>query len=386
MAKQETILKVLIASPGDVKPERNAILDIIEEMNIIWSKAKNIRIVPITWEKDSYPDIGEYPQDVVNKQLLHDYDFFIGILWSWFGTPTKKARSGTEEEFNQAYAIYQKKPKSIKIMFYFKNKPIAPDDIEPKQIELIKNFKDKIKAKNLYQEFRDTEEFKTLIRRHLEQHLIDWGITWGIPIENKVICQGDVSGKDSEKQIYFSEEDGFFDIYEKSMSESQKIKLSALKINEALADYVSTQEKIHNRSNNTDPKNKNIKESVNQTANNMDKLRNVIEKELPLLQESSKIYLDGLRHAAIFINELNVPKTKPIEQSLGLISNTKSSFNFLIPKIDSIIEVYSKYRRLTTKFNKSKKEFLSTFTKFRDTMKNIVDTSTIIEGDMLKLV
>ncbi|PYL26201.1 MAG: hypothetical protein DMF37_02915 [Verrucomicrobia bacterium] len=45
--------------------------------------------------------MGADAQDVINHQLA-EYDIFLGIMSCRFGSPTKRAHSGTEEEFNRA--------------------------------------------------------------------------------------------------------------------------------------------------------------------------------------------------------------------------------------------------------------------------------------------
>lgn len=360
MAKNETILKVFIASPGDLKPERKVILDVIEEINRIWSKTQNIRLVPLTWENDSYPDIGEYTQDVINKQVLIDYDFFIGILWSRFGTPTKKAKSGTEEEFVQAFEKYLKNPKLLKIMLYFKKKKIASINKIPEQINLINEFKEKIKNTNrfLYWNFNDTEEFKTIVRRHLEQHLIGWGRTWGNFLKDEQSNTKKILGEKIENEIYFTEEDDFFEIYEKSISESKKIKSSLLKITEKILSNIPIQK-----------------------SENMDMIRIAIESELFSIQKSAEIYLDGFKYATIFIDKLNIPSTTLIDQSFETISNLKSSFEKLIPKVGIVIKNYSNYggNQVNYTFRKSRKEFIFVLKKFKKMLENIVENSSNFE-------
>lgn len=68
--------------------------------------------------------MGEDSQDVVNRQI-GDFDLFVGVMWKRFGSPTKRAESGTEEEFERAYATYKEFGKP-RIMFYFRTTPFYP--------------------------------------------------------------------------------------------------------------------------------------------------------------------------------------------------------------------------------------------------------------------
>ena len=82
------------------------------------------------WETHAYPGISSDAQAVIEKQIGDRYDIFIGLLWVRFGTPTKNAGSGTQQEFEKAYARFQEAPGQIRIMFYFKEAPVSPADLE----------------------------------------------------------------------------------------------------------------------------------------------------------------------------------------------------------------------------------------------------------------
>jgi hypothetical protein len=81
---------------------------------------KGVFIKLIRWE-DFAPQIGNGTQNMVNKQL-ETFDIFIGLMWNRFGTPTDLAASGTEEEFNDALASWEKHNRPW-IAFYFCDRP-----------------------------------------------------------------------------------------------------------------------------------------------------------------------------------------------------------------------------------------------------------------------
>src|SRR5690349_22389526 len=94
-------LSVFVASPNDVREERDRIQRVVEEFNLGIAKAQGLILELIRWETHAWPDIGDDAQDVINRQIPIP-DIFIGILWKRFGTPTKRADSGTQEEFERA--------------------------------------------------------------------------------------------------------------------------------------------------------------------------------------------------------------------------------------------------------------------------------------------
>jgi len=112
------IFKAFVASPSETQNERDVAEKVVDEINQTLGDFHKFRIELLRWEKDTYPDFGADGQDVINRQIGLDYDIFIGVMWKRFGTPTNRAESGTEEEFERAYSKF-KENGSLKIMFYF---------------------------------------------------------------------------------------------------------------------------------------------------------------------------------------------------------------------------------------------------------------------------
>jgi hypothetical protein len=117
------------------------------------------------WETHVDPDVASYPQEVVNRQIGGEYDVFLGLMWTRFGTPTAAAGSGTEEEFLQAFARI-KSGENVKIKSYFKDKPVKANSLDLEQMAKVKAFRDSL-APNYgayYRSFEDTLEFERFIR------------------------------------------------------------------------------------------------------------------------------------------------------------------------------------------------------------------------------
>ena len=124
------------------------------------------------WEKDIYPGIGEYGQDVINNQIDGNYDLFIGIMKTRFGTPTPNAGSGTEEEFDIAYTKYQD-GEINHIFFYFGNPTVSFDSIDYLQLSKVKEFRKKVEDCGvLHMSFTDLDSFKERLKRDLENYFI----------------------------------------------------------------------------------------------------------------------------------------------------------------------------------------------------------------------
>ena len=168
MTKTINQIRIFISSPSYVSKERKVAQKVIEELNRTLCEPNGLSLFHLTWENDTYPSVGEYSQDVINKQI-GDYDIFVGIMANRFGTPTPKAGSGTEEEFNIAYENRE----NTHIMFFFKDAPIKPSLLDQKQYKKVTSFMKKIGGHKgvYYKQF--SNRFEKLFRESLTQYLSD---------------------------------------------------------------------------------------------------------------------------------------------------------------------------------------------------------------------
>ena len=159
-----------IASPGDTTEERNACECVFEEINHGLGRSKGFRLVSLRWEKDVYPSVAEYGQQVINRQVDGDYDLFFGIMKGRFGTPTPQAGSGTEEEFNIAYEKYQKGDIG-NIFFYFGIPEESAYELDLEQFQKVKDFREKIQKNGVVpMEYRGVDDFKKQLKNNLENY------------------------------------------------------------------------------------------------------------------------------------------------------------------------------------------------------------------------
>ena len=167
-AMQLKVLRVILASPGDVQPERDVLPGVIEELNQGLGAVLKVDLKLYRWETDAYPGFHpEGPQGLIDPILrIDDCDVLIGIFWHRFGTPTKDAGSGTEHEFRTAYEAW-KQNKRPQIMMYFKTAPYSPNREEIDQWSRVLDFKAAFPPEGLWWSFIKTDEFEDLVRKHL---------------------------------------------------------------------------------------------------------------------------------------------------------------------------------------------------------------------------
>ena len=138
MSFSATVFKVLIASPGDVLPEREAITEVIMQWNNINSETTNIVLLPVKWETYSAPMLGDRPQRIINNQVVSTCDMAIGVFWTRLGSPTGVSESGTAEEIE--WFINHNKP----VMVYFSSQAIEPSVLDIDQYKALKDFEKKM--------------------------------------------------------------------------------------------------------------------------------------------------------------------------------------------------------------------------------------------------
>jgi hypothetical protein len=163
-------IRIFVASPSDVQAEREQLAKVINELNLTitaLAPEKRVLLELVRWETHVVPSLGSDAQDVVNQQI-GEYDVFVGILWKRMGTPTAVATSGTEEEFNRAYRVWQSN-RTLPILLYFCQRPFPLPRLreEVDQLGKVVDFRTKVSAMGLVADYSDHDQFADIIRPHL---------------------------------------------------------------------------------------------------------------------------------------------------------------------------------------------------------------------------
>ena len=172
MPDTRKIVKVFLASPGDLQEERHAAKSVVDEFNNNWANHLGYQVELVGWE-DTISAYGR-PQATINRDL-EQCEFFIGMMWKRWGTPPDVSgpfTSGFEEEFQTSVSNRQEKG-SPEISLFFKN--IGADLLGDPGDELKKvlAFKAQITAEKaiLFETFENIEEFEGKIRRCISHYV-----------------------------------------------------------------------------------------------------------------------------------------------------------------------------------------------------------------------
>jgi hypothetical protein len=162
------VLRVLIASPGDVKEERDELTQLMTRWNGVNSEEYGVVLQPVRWELDATPEQGERPQGVINRQLVDRSEILIGLFFSRLGTPTGVADSGTIEEIERFVATGRP------VLLYFSNRDIPQRILNGRQFRALQRYKKDIRKRGLDFGYDSIEHLRLLVSEHLTktvQHL-----------------------------------------------------------------------------------------------------------------------------------------------------------------------------------------------------------------------
>lgn len=163
MVDRGNIVTIIIASPSDIKAERESIPRIFDTWN---SAHKDVILKPLMFESGSVPEMGDHPQHILNKQLVEKGDLLIAIFWSKLGTPTPTAKSGTIEEIREFIRI--KGPSRVMVYFCTRPLPVSPGNLKLEEIQTLNDFKEEMRTECLYKEFTSTDKFEALLYPNLD--------------------------------------------------------------------------------------------------------------------------------------------------------------------------------------------------------------------------
>lgn len=168
------LVRIFVASPGDVQAEREELATVIAELNRTIAHQLEARFDLIRWETDARPGFDVDAQAVINSQLPA-FDIFVGIFWNRIGTPTGRSASGSVEEFERAYASF-KGTGLPRIMLYFRADGTSPSNTGDQEAAAQKDAVEKLKSRviemgALFRSYETPLAFSSLVREHLFHEL-----------------------------------------------------------------------------------------------------------------------------------------------------------------------------------------------------------------------
>ena len=165
-----TVLRLMIASPGDVQAERSIVREVVSEWNSTNGPHSSVMLLAVGWETDVAPEMGDAPQKIIAKRILGNADLLVGMFWTRLGTPTASYASGAVEEIEEHIKLG--KP----AMLYFSSAPAPLDSVDADQYRALKAFRDSCKTRGLFATYSDVDDFRRKFSRDLQITMNSQGV------------------------------------------------------------------------------------------------------------------------------------------------------------------------------------------------------------------
>ncbi len=366
MPRSLRVFDVFVASPADVSEERDYLEEAIRELNQTWQRRLGVLLNLIRWETSVYPGFGEDAQDVVSKALPKKVDIFVGILWTRIGTPTKRAQSGTLEEFETAYAQWQEDPDSIRLLVYFKKSvPDALDKIDPEQLSKVRNFEKSLPARGgLSWVFDTAEEFRASVRKHLSLAVQDLaGKPEREPPTDSLGRVVDVSAaleREGEAEDP-DDHEGLFELVD-NWGEGMEVVVAIT------GKFTGTFERLTNSMGRGTEELKGIdvktdrtaaKRVVNSIADRLEFLAEVLSTDTPVLEEAFRESIGSLDKAIQIAPDFGKEGVDSIYESRTGLASLKAAIDGSMDTMESMKKTIVGLPRVTTRFNRAKRNAVS---------------------------
>ncbi len=171
-ANTRKILRVFLASPGDLEKEREAVRKAVDEFNRCWADALGYHLELDGWE-ETVSGSGR-PQDLINEKMAKCH-LFIGMIWKRWGTQPghdDKYSSGFEEEFGRSRARYEESG-SPDISLFLKEIPKENMEDPGDELKKVLEFRKKIEDEKplLYETFSSPQEMEKLAGRFFAENV-----------------------------------------------------------------------------------------------------------------------------------------------------------------------------------------------------------------------
>lgn len=173
MVNSRRIVKVFLASPGDLTEERKAAKEVVNDFNDLWAEELGYHIELTGWE-DTVGSFGR-PQATINLEVDR-CELFVGLMWKRWGTPpdiTGAYSSGFEEEFMRTLSRREKNG-SPQMSLFFKEVNSDASQDPGEELKKVLAFQARlIEEKKIYYEgFQNVRDFERKLLRSITSYII----------------------------------------------------------------------------------------------------------------------------------------------------------------------------------------------------------------------
>ena len=396
MRRTVRLVRIFVASPDDVATERASLERVIDEINMTWARTAGMHLEFVKWETHTYPGVGSNAQEVINRQLADDYEVFIGILGTRFGTETGRAGSGTEEEFDRAYSRWEANPESVRIMFYLKDAPVRPSEIDVEQYAKVLKFRERLKNQGvLYRVYEDVDDFPNRVRLHLGMQGPEIEQLFALNDASYSTNQAGVSTASEQTVVggVQAEDDdlGFLELIELSSESFVSATELAQRFTEAM-NYVGQRAESRNAElQDTQssagaadiPRGRRV---INRMADDMEQFVATTGPIVPVLAGMLKAGFDAAGRAAIIWTDFQNDDKGDIEETLENVRSLRESIESSFGGLATFRATVATLPRMTTPFNRARRSMLTVLDSYTSEMTGTVDLAHETQVTLQRIV
>jgi hypothetical protein len=299
---------------------------------------------------------------VINQQLGDRHDILLGIMGARFGTPTGRASSGTEEEFDRVLKRHEVAPGSVQIMMYFKDVEVHRDKHSLLQAIKVEEFRERLeKAGVLYKTFKDNQHFANLIDVDLPLCLRDRFSTVTREGQQAVAALPTIKDEEKHHSEESAEEDlGYLDYIELFQDSMGRLGSFATSVSQEMMNFnertkARTEELRECKLPNGNTDIKRAKIVTNKAAGDHDEFANIISHYVEMLSRESQKAVDSFHGMLAVVADFQHPSDEEKKRA----SEDIERFLDAVREAGQAVLVFKKTMesmpRMTSKFNKAKK-------------------------------
>lgn len=384
MARHIQQIGVFISSPSDVALERDIAEEAIQEINRIRGNSEGFSLLPVRWERDVGSQFGSHPQSIINQQIGDEYDIFVGIMCSTFGSTAENFGSGTEEEFERALQRVEVSEKPTEILFYFKDPRKSESPIDAHQFLKVDGFKQKIASKGVYCEFETPEGLKTSLLADLSK------ATDRFLSSSKVTSLAESSGGNEKPETGcklietddFDEDIGILELSDIVFDSLENFNDTLSSIGSATTRFgLRIEEKTLElgklpKSGNARQDQKKSKPYIEKIAAEMQRLSHKIDLETPIARKDFSMALKAMQRAVLVMGQDGLSKGSDNDDLARQLRDLKVQIEGVVPKLSEFKTSIANMPRLTSKLNQAKRRALGSIDEL---IKFVTDACSIVE-------
>lgn len=162
MPSNVTKYSILLSAPSDIAEEIDIVKRVIAEFNKTVGQIQSIVLEARYWKDDTFPQMGNTAQEIINRQIVDTSDAVIAIFWTRFGTPTENYGSGTEEEIERLLESGKQ------VFLYFSDRgPDRLGNLDLEQLNRVRLFRKSCESRGLSYSYDNLDDFAQAVHRHL---------------------------------------------------------------------------------------------------------------------------------------------------------------------------------------------------------------------------